>query len=54
MGEMTDREIYAMTARSRLMHRLDKQDAARKRRPPPADPEGAGCPLQTAPPDMAN
>ena len=29
-------------------------DAARKRRPPPADPVGAGNPLQTASPDMAN
>ena len=27
-----------MTARSRLMRRLDEQDAARKRRPPAADP----------------
>jgi hypothetical protein len=35
---VTDREIYALAARSRLMRRLDEQDAARKRRPPPADP----------------
>ena len=72
MGEdrisRSDREIYAMTSHSRLMRRLDEQDAARKRRPPPADlveqpaprpkrgPGGAGAEVrrrQSAPPATA-
>lgn len=46
--EKTDDEINQMAARSRLMRRLDDQDAARRRRPLPPT-TGASAPVDPNP-----